>query len=117
MNLPSETTLNDFDQGYLIGILIGSGHFGGDGKQPQVTLRLDVRHERIVHWLESAVAGSKLYGPYHHGSRHYYQWMARGDCLRQVLLPVLERHKERLDSHTLERYQAMCQRYRITTQR
>ena len=32
----------------------------------------------------------RLYGPYHHGGRSYYQWMARGRALVQDLLPLLE---------------------------
>src|SRR2546423_1884995 len=39
--------------GYLIGVLAGEGHFGGDGRQPQVTLRMHVRHEKLFRWLEA----------------------------------------------------------------
>ena len=80
----------DFEKGVLIGLLVGEGHFGGDGRQPQVTLRMHVRHEAIFHWLERTFPGGKLYGPYHHGGRDYFQWMARGSYLRDHLLPVLE---------------------------
>ena len=40
------TELSDFQRGLLLGILIGEGHFGGDGKQPHVTLRMHTRHQR-----------------------------------------------------------------------
>ena len=71
-----------FDVGFLVGLLVGEGHFGGDGRQAQVTLRMHVRHEAIFRWLERTFPGGRLYGPYHHGGRDYLQWMARGPYLR-----------------------------------
>jgi hypothetical protein len=41
-----------FEIGYLVGLLVGEGHFGGDGRAPQVTLRMHVRHEAIFRWIE-----------------------------------------------------------------
>ena len=37
----------EFEVGFLLGILAGEGHFGGDGRQPEVTLRMHTRHERL----------------------------------------------------------------------
>ena len=70
---------------------VGEGSFGGDGKQPQVTLRMHVRHEALFRWLVERFPGTRLYGPYHHGGRSYYQWMARGRTLVSDVLPLLER--------------------------
>src|SRR5262245_24853141 len=36
----SADPLDDFSIGFLLGLLVGEGHFGGDGRQPQVTLRM-----------------------------------------------------------------------------
>jgi hypothetical protein len=100
------------DEGIVVGLLIGEGHFGGDGKQPQVTLRMHVRHEALMRWLADRFPRSRLYGPYHHGGRHYFQWMARGDALVADLLPILERHvTPDLDGHAHERLAAMLDRY------
>ena len=102
----------EFEHGLLIGLLVGEGHFGGDGRQPQVTLRMHVKHEAIFRWLERTFPGGRLYGPYHHGGRNYFQWMARGTYLRDELLPVLERGLSReLDQHSFERFIEMCDRY------
>lgn len=104
--------LSDFDRGLLIGLLIGEGSFGGDGKQPQVTLRMHTRHETLFRWLSDRVPGSKLYGPYHHGGRSYYQWMARGRVLVHELLPLLESELgPELDGYASERLGAMCGKY------
>lgn len=104
---------NPFAAGLLIGLLIGEGHFGGDGRQPHLVLRMHARHEALFHWLLDAVPGSRLYGPYHHGGRHYYQWMARGPALR-ALLPILDTIPWRdIDPPTWERYQAMKRTYRL----
>lgn len=82
--------LADRDQGLVAGILLSQGSFGGDGKQPQVTLRMHTRHEALFRWLMERFPRTKLYGPYHHGERSYFQWMARGQALVQDVLPVLE---------------------------
>lgn len=102
----------EFDFGFLAGLLVGEGHFGGDGRQPQVTLRMHVRHEAIFRWLERTFPGGRLYGPYNHGGRHYFQWMARGPFLRDELAPMLDRLlSPELDRHSFDRYQLMKTRY------
>jgi hypothetical protein len=100
------------DEGIVVGLLIGEGHFGGDGRQPQVTVRMHVRHEALLRWLVDRFPRSRLYGPYHHGGRHYLQWMIRGEALMEDLLPLLERHlTPDLDAHAAARVAAMRDRY------
>jgi hypothetical protein len=104
--------LAPFDEGVFVGLLIGEGHFGGDGRQPQITLRMHVRHEPLFRWLMERFPRTRLYGPYHHGGRSYYQWMARGPALVHDVLPVLERQLDGgIDAHLGERLQAMLDRY------
>jgi hypothetical protein len=107
------TELSQFDRGFLVGLLVGEGSFGGDGKQPQVTLRMHVRHEALFRWLMGRFPDTRLYGPYHHGGRSYYQWMARGRALVRDVLPLLESafSSEELDEHAAGRFAAMCERY------
>lgn len=106
------TELTDFERGVAVGILIGEGSFGGDGKQPQVTLRMHVRHEALFDWLVARFPRSRLYGPYGHGGRSYYQWMARGPALVDDLLPVLEGAlTDQIDGYATERLREMCDRY------
>jgi hypothetical protein len=109
---PQLQQLSDFERGVVIGLLVGEGSFGGDGKQPQVTLRMHVRHEALFHWLVERFPESRLYGPYHHGGRSYYQWMARGAMLVRDLLPLIEAElTAALDGHAAERFSGMCTRY------
>ena len=82
--------LTDTDRGLLAGILMSEGSFGGDGKQPHVILRKHVRHESLMRWLVARFPRSRLYGPYHHGDRSYFQWVARGPALVEEVLPVLD---------------------------
>jgi hypothetical protein len=105
--------LDDFDLGVLVGLLIGEGHFGGDGVRAQVTLRMHVRHERLFRWLTASVPGSRLYGPYDHGGRRYFQWMVRGTALTTWLLPRLDGRLDRLDDHVAARFEEMRTRYRL----
>jgi hypothetical protein len=99
--------------GFLIGILVGEGHFGGDGRQPQITLRMHTKHERLFRWLTEHVPGGRLYGPYTHGGRSYFQWMIRGQALREDLIPLLHANRDLLDEYTEGRFVTMCERYRI----
>lgn len=114
MTVKQGSTLSRFDAGLVVGLLVGEGHFGGDGKQPQITLRMHTDHEALFRWLVSRLPGSRLYGPYHHGGRSYYQWMARGDVLRETLVPLLDAHlSPELDARSFERFRAMKERYRL----
>jgi hypothetical protein len=102
----------DTEDGLLIGLLVGEGHFGGDGRQPHVTLRMHIRHEAMFRWIERTFPGGRLYGPYNHDGRHYFQWMARGAYLRDVLVPLLQRHlSPEFDTHSYERFATMCTKY------
>jgi hypothetical protein len=103
---------SEFEVGFFLGVLVGEGHFGGDGRTAQITLRMHTRHESLFRWI-LAVFGGKLYGPYEHGGRSYFQWMARGPVLRDAILPLLARHWPHLDEHVRSRIQAMCGRYSI----
>ena len=105
-------TLSELEEGLIVGLLIGEGHFGGDGRQPHVTLRMHVRHEALMRWLAARLPRSRLYGPYHHGERHYFQWMVRGRALAEDLMPILDRHlTPELDGHASARVAAMRERY------
>lgn len=104
--------LSAFDRGLLIGLLIGEGAFGGDGKQPQVVLRMHTRHAALFDWLIERFPRTKLYGPYNHDGRSYYQWMARGPALVEDLLPLLEASlTPEIDTHVSDRFETMCATY------
>ena len=100
------------DQGLVAGILLGQGSFGGDGKQPQITLRMHTRHEALFGWLMERFPRTRLYGPYHHGGRSYFQWMARGQALVEDVLPVLEAAiTPEVDGYAAERLRDMREKY------
>ena len=104
--------LSDFEIGFVVGVLVGEGHFGGDGKQPHITLRMHTDHERLFRWLEKKLPGGRLYGPYHHSGRSYFQWMARGPFLRNTLVPLIAEHlSPELDERAFTRFRAMRERY------
>ena len=106
--------LDAFSVGFLLGVLAGEGHFGGDGRQAHITLRMHVRHEKLFRWLQETFPETRLYGPYHHGGRSYFQWMARGPFLHQVMVPLIASHLHQLDDYVAQRFLSMCERYRIT---
>ncbi len=104
----------DFEIGFLLGVLVGEGHFGGDGRQPHITLRMHTDHKALFDWIMDHFPGGKLYGPYNHGGRHYYQWMARGVFLKERLVPLLDQYlTERLDTKAAHRFREMKARYSL----
>ena len=44
-----------FDRGLIVGLVIGEGSFTGDGKQAQLAISMNVRHERLLEYLRDAV--------------------------------------------------------------
>lgn len=74
---------------------------------------MHTRHEQLFRWLERIFPGGRLYGPYHHGGRSYFQWMARGRYLREVVAPVVDANRDLLDEPTRRRFEEMCRRYAI----
>lgn len=110
----AEPAITSFERGVVVGLLIGEGSFGGDGKQPQITVRMHVRHEALLRRLVTIFPRTRLYGPYHHGERSYYQWMARGVALVEDVLPVLEEGlTSDLDGYAWDRLQRMRERYAL----
>lgn len=112
--MPASFVPDAFDDGFLLGLLVGEGHFGGDKKQPHVVIRMHERHLRVLKWVIRGYGG-KLYGPYTHGKRTtYYQWMSRGPHLRDVLVPFLDSYLTPwVDQHSCKRYRDMKKRYRL----
>ncbi|HEV3157704.1 MAG TPA: hypothetical protein VGZ00_10200 [Candidatus Baltobacteraceae bacterium] len=111
----SESRDFGFEEGLLLGVLIGEGHFGGDRRQPQITLKMHVRHEPLLRHFLHHWPGARLYGPYDHDNRHYFQLMFRGAILRYRLVPLLSRLPwEAIDPHTHARFLAMLERYQIS---
>lgn len=106
--------LSESERGLVAGILLSDGSFGGDGRQPHVILRKHVRHENLVRWMSDRFPRSKLYGPYHHGDRSYFQWVARGRALVEDVLPVVEPLiVPELDAHAAGRLAEMRERYAV----
>jgi hypothetical protein len=109
--------LSPFDIGFFVGLLVGEGHFGGDGRQAQVTLRMHVDHEAVFRWLMGRFPESRLYGPYDHSGRRYYQWMARSAVLRDTIVPLLDRYLRPEHSERVwRRFEAMKRVYRLGSQ-
>lgn len=105
--------MQELEQGILLGILIGEGHFGGDGRQAHITVRMHSRNRPLFEWLLQVVPGSRLYGPYRHSGRDYCQWMVRGPALRE-LLTVLDRLPlKEISPQTYARYRQMKENYNL----
>jgi len=55
--------MTSYEEGFLMGVLVGEGHFGGDRLRPHVILHMHARQEKLLTWFLTMVPGSKLYGP------------------------------------------------------
>lgn len=105
--------MTEYEVGVLVGVLIGEGSFGGDGRQASITVRMHIRHEALFRFLDNLVTGSRLYGPYNHSGREYYQWIVRGAALKRLLPLLDERIVPELDAHAASRYEDMKAQYRL----
>jgi len=73
---------------------------------------MHTRHEALFRWLMERFPRTRLYGPYHHGDRSYFQWMARGQALVEDVLPVLDAAlAEGIDGHAAQRLADMREQY------
>lgn len=105
--------MTEYEIGVLVGVLIGEGSFGGDGRQASITVRMHTRHEALFRFLDKLVVGSRLYGPYNHSGREYYQWIVRGQALKRLLPLLDDRIVPEIDGHAATRYEAMKAQYRL----
>lgn len=106
--------MTSFEKGFVLGLIVGEGHLGGDRLQPQITIRMHVRHLPLLRWVNSLLPGGALYGPYEYAGRRSYQLMFRHAYLRQIVVPMLSRLPwSRIDPHSYARFQAMLRRYCI----
>ena len=96
-----------------MGLLIGEGHFGGDGKLPADHPAHARAPRGAVPLAAARFPRARLYGPYNHGGRRYYQWMARGAGLVEDVLPVVEAVlTDEIDAHVAERVREMKEQLR-----
>jgi hypothetical protein len=103
--------MNELEKGFVLGFFVGDGHFGGDGKQAQITLRRHVKHRKLLDRLMEFLPGSVSYGPYSHGSREYYQWMLRGPALKKLVDSKLLNQLVDFDDDAANRYGLMVEKY------
>lgn len=99
--------MDDFTAGFVIGMVVGEGSFTGDGKTPTMEQKMHVRDRPILEFLCEQIGG-KVYGPYHHGGRHYLTWQLRGADLSRSL-PWFHRHLP--PSHRRRQFLAWLDRY------
>src|SRR5919109_4818373 len=76
--------VNDFDLGYIMGLVVGEGSFTGDRVQPCLSIALHARDpEPLV--LCQRLLGGRMYGPYWHGRRNGRRWLLRGYELAEAV--------------------------------
>ena len=106
--------VGQLELGVLVGLLVRRGPLRGDGRQPQITLRMHVRHERPFRWLvERFPEQPSRTAPTTMAVADYYQWMAR------VTVPSYQRLHRSLPPTSVgstatagERSAAMCRTLR-----
>jgi hypothetical protein len=105
----------EFGIGFLVGLLVGDGCFGGDRVQASVTVGMHPDHAEVFKWLGRVFPGGRLYGPYTRGQRRLYRWLVRGRVLQNQLIPLLDQYlKPEHSEYAYERYWAMKGRYRLS---
>ena len=80
--------MREFDVGYIMGLVVGEGSFTADRRQPYLQVKLHARDPFPIRHLAERLGG-RVYGPYHHQTRHYYVWLLRGPALRDAV-PIFQ---------------------------
>ena len=99
------------ERGFILGFFAGQGSFGGDGRNPHLTLRMHTKHQELLVKLTMLLPGSQRYGPYTNGNREYLQWMLRGDDLAKVVSNGLFEGLKDWDESSYARYREMVDTY------
>jgi len=98
-------------KGFILGFFVGQGSFGGDGRTPNLTLRMNPKHAMLLSKLLELIPGSQVYGPYSTAGREYLQWMLRGEELGKVVKSGLFEELKDWDQSSYQRYQEMVETY------
>lgn len=77
-------TASQFEQGYIIGLIVGGGSFTGDRPACWLQVKLHARDPEPLNLLKFHLGG-RIHGPYHHGGRHYLFYRLDGPALRAAL--------------------------------
>lgn len=73
--------MTEYDIGFFVGLMVGEGHFGGDGRQPHITLRMHTDHEGLFRWLERTFPGGDCTVPITTvGAATFSGWPAAPTC-------------------------------------
>ncbi len=73
-------------------------------------VKMHVRHEQTIAWLHRTFPGSRVYGPYRNQGREFMMWVAQGQVLYDVIVPLVGRHLDSVDDHVKGRFLRMCER-------
>ncbi len=103
--------LSSIQRGFILGFFAGQGSFGGDGRTPHLTLRMNPKHSSLLTKLAELIPGCQIYGPYINGNREYLQWMLRGDDLAKVVQAGLFEDLKEWDESSYARYREMVDTY------
>jgi hypothetical protein len=76
--------VQEFDVGYIMGLVVGEGSFSSDRQQPLLQIRLHARDPFPLRYIADRLGG-RVYGPYRHQTRHYFIWLLRGPELRAAV--------------------------------
>lgn len=103
----NEPLVDAYEQGLIAGLIMGSGSWTGDRQQGWLAIKArqeDPEPAATLHRL----LGGHLYGPYHHGGRHYYFWRLQGRDL-MAALPLFDQLLP--EGETRRRYLAWKEKY------
>jgi hypothetical protein len=100
--------MNDFEIGYIMGLVVGEGSFTGDRRQACLQVKMHERDPQPLRELQRLLGGC-VFGPYNHNDRQYYVYALRGRALARAI-PLL---KDRLPSSwKRQQFEAWLEKYR-----
>lgn len=72
-----------FEDGLIVGLLMGRGSFTGDRNQPRISI-LIVNDLEMLQWIKSRIGGT-ISGPHQDRTMQRYMWQLSGAALQPVI--------------------------------
>lgn len=73
--------MTEYEKGFIVGLIVGEGCFGGDKQNPGVFIRLHADDPEPLNFVKERLGG-KIYGIYERQGRRFWDYILRGMELR-----------------------------------
>lgn len=77
--------MNDFEIGYIMGLVVGEGCFASDRNRYSLEINLHETDPEPLEYIQMRLGG-RIYGVYEHNNHRFWRYLLRGIQLRKNIL-------------------------------